>query len=54
MSKNSLPTTKKLSVILDTELHRRAKRYALVNDITLTELVIALLEERLSKTPDQA
>lgn len=41
--------TKKLSVILDARLHSRAKRYALINDITLTELVIALLEERLNK-----
>jgi len=53
MTKDKLASTKKLSVILDTELHRRAKRYALVNDMTLTELVIALLEERLSKAPDQ-
>ena len=41
--------TKKLSVTLDARLHSRAKRYALINDITLTELVIALLEERLNK-----
>jgi hypothetical protein len=39
--------TKKLSVILNAELHKQAKRYAMVNDMTLTDLVIALLEERI-------
>ena len=41
------PTTKKLSVILDAQLHKKAKRFAKVNDMTLTDLVIALLEERI-------
>jgi predicted HicB family RNase H-like nuclease len=41
--------TKKLSVILDAKLHNHAKRYALLNDKTLTELVIELLEERLNQ-----
>jgi macrodomain Ter protein organizer (MatP/YcbG family) len=39
--------TKKLSVILNAELHKQAKRYAMVNDMTLTDLVVALLEERI-------
>jgi hypothetical protein len=39
------PTVKKLSVIMPASLHLRAKRYALVNDQTLTELVISKLEE---------
>jgi hypothetical protein len=43
-------TTKKLSVILDAKLHGQAKRYALINDMTLTELVISLLEERLQQS----
>lgn len=47
---NQAAATKKLSVILDTNLHARAKRYALVNDMTLTELVISLLEERLQQS----
>lgn len=42
--------TKKLSVILDAKLHGRAKRYALLNDMTLTELVTSLLEERLQQS----
>jgi len=41
--------TKKLSVILDAKLHNKAKRYALLNNKTLTELVIELLEERLNQ-----
>jgi len=41
------PQTKKLSVILDAQLHRQAKRYAMINDMTLTDLVVALLEERI-------
>lgn len=45
--------TKKLSVILDAKLHGRAKRYALVNDMTLTELVILLLEERLQEQSEE-
>jgi hypothetical protein len=41
--------TKKLSVILDAKLHNQAKRFAVINDMTLTELVVSLLEERLSQ-----
>ncbi len=41
--------TKKLSVILDAKLHSQAKRFAVINDMTLTELVVSLLEERLSQ-----
>ena len=41
--------TKKLSVILNAKLHSQAKRFALINDMTLTELVVSLLEERLSQ-----
>ena len=40
--------TKKLSVILNAQLHRQAKRYAMLNDMTLTDLVVALLEERIA------
>jgi hypothetical protein len=45
--------TKKLSVILNAKLHGRAKRYALINDMTLTELVILLLEERLQDQSEE-
>jgi predicted HicB family RNase H-like nuclease len=48
-TKKDADATKKLSVILDANLHRRAKRYALMQDMTLTDLVIELLEERLSQ-----
>lgn len=48
-SKENPVATKKLSVILDATLHRRAKRYALMHDLTLTDLVVELLEERLSQ-----
>jgi hypothetical protein len=40
--------TKKLSVILEATLHSRAKRFALMNDVTLTELIVTVLEERLA------
>jgi hypothetical protein len=40
--------TKKLSVIMEAGLHSRAKRFALLNDITLTELIVKTLEERLA------
>jgi hypothetical protein len=49
MQKLNPNDTKKLSVILDAKLHNRAKRYALINDMTLTELVISLLLERLDQ-----
>ena len=41
--------TKKLSVILEAKLHSQAKRFAVINDMTLTELVVSLLEERLNQ-----
>ena len=49
MKEKTPNTTKKLSVILDAKLHNQAKRYALLNDMTLTELVISLLQERLEQ-----
>jgi len=52
-TKKVADATKKLSVILDANLHRRAKRYALMQDMTLTDLVIELLEERLSQPAAQ-
>ena len=36
-------------MILDAKLHNQAKRFAVINDMTLTELVVSLLEERLSQ-----
>ena len=41
---------KKLSVLLPASLHKRAKRRALLNDQTLTELVINLLANYLDNT----
>jgi hypothetical protein len=35
----------KLSVIMPADLHRRAKRYALLHDQTLTQLVISQLSD---------
>jgi hypothetical protein len=49
MQEHDPKITKKLSVILDAKLHKKVKRYALLNDMTLTELVIELLEERLNQ-----
>jgi macrodomain Ter protein organizer (MatP/YcbG family) len=49
MQDNQPKSTKKLSVILDAKLHNQAKRFAVINDMTLTELVVSLLEERLSQ-----
>ena len=40
--------TKKLSVILEATLHSRAKRFALMNDVTLTDLIVTALEDRLA------
>ncbi len=40
---------KKLSVLLPASLHYRAKRHCLDADITLTELVIRLLETHLNE-----
>jgi len=39
------PSTKKLSVIIDADLHNRVKRMALLNDQTLTELIVSVLED---------
>jgi hypothetical protein len=39
----------KLSVIMPADLHRRAKRYALLHDQTLTQLVITQLSEFLDQ-----
>jgi hypothetical protein len=41
-------STKKLSVILDADLHSRAKRMAMMNDQTLTELIVSVLEDLLA------
>ncbi|MFZ0409506.1 MAG: hypothetical protein WAM11_15565 [Cyanobium sp.] len=41
----STEPVKKLSVLLATQLHLRAKRYALQNDQTLTDLITTLLTE---------
>jgi hypothetical protein len=38
---------KKLSVLLPRKLHLRAKRHALQNDQTLTDLIITLLTDHL-------
>jgi hypothetical protein len=41
---------KKLSILISRDLHARAKRYALLQDITLTKLVIELLEVHLNSS----
>ncbi|MCP9904576.1 hypothetical protein KBY85_10580 [Cyanobium sp. BA5m-10] len=41
--KNSGKSVKKLSVLLSSELHLRSKRQALLNDQTLTDLIVSLL-----------
>ena len=45
MTENSSSNIKKLSVRLSSQLHLRAKRYALQTDQTLTNLVTTLLCE---------
>jgi predicted HicB family RNase H-like nuclease len=40
-------TVKKLSVLLPANLHRRAKRQALLSDQSLTDLIITLLSNHL-------
>ena len=42
---NSSSSVKKLSVLLSSQLHLRAKRYALQTDQTLTDLITSLLSE---------
>jgi hypothetical protein len=45
---------KKLSVLLPANLHHRAKRQALLNDQSLTDLIITLLSNHLdSLNPDE-
>jgi predicted HicB family RNase H-like nuclease len=41
---------KKLSILISRDLHARAKRYALQQDITLTKLVTELLELHLNSS----
>ena len=41
--KNSGKSVKKLSVLLPSELHQRSKRQALLNDQSLTDLIVSLL-----------
>jgi hypothetical protein len=45
--KNSGKSVKKLSVLLSSELHRRSKRQALLNDQSLTDLIVSLLNNYL-------
>lgn len=40
---------KKLSVLLPADLHRRARRHALLHDKTLTTLIIELLNQALEE-----
>ena len=40
---DSKKSVKKLSVLLSSELHLRSKRQALLNDQTLTNLIVTLL-----------
>ncbi|MCX5948179.1 MAG: hypothetical protein NTY67_08395 [Cyanobacteria bacterium] len=47
MSDSKKPGVKKLSVLLASQLHLRAKRYALQTDQTLTDLITSLLTEHL-------
>ena len=42
-TKDSGKSVKKLSVLLSSELHLRSKRQALLNDQTLTDLIVSLL-----------
>jgi hypothetical protein len=45
--KASGKSVKKLSVLLSAELHLRAKRQALLNDQSLTDLIVSLLSNYL-------
>ena len=45
--KNSGKSVKKLSVLLSAELHQRSKRQALLNDQSLTDLIVSLLNNYL-------
>lgn len=48
--KYSEKSTKKLSVLLPLKLHKRSKRQALINDQSLTDLIISLLNNYLDST----
>ena len=45
MPPDSSTSVKKLSVLLPAQLHLRAKRYALLSDQTLTDLITNLLTD---------
>lgn len=45
--KKSRKSVKKLSVLLSADLHRQAKRQALLNDQSLTDLIVSLLNNYL-------
>jgi len=45
--KNSGKSVKKLSVLLSADLHLQAKRQALLNDQSLTDLIVSLLNNYL-------
>lgn len=47
LMKNSGKSVKKLSVLLPSELHLRSKRQALLNDQSLTDLIVSLLNNYL-------
>jgi len=47
LMKDSGKSVKKLSVLLPSELHLRAKRQALLNDQSLTDLIVSLLSNYL-------
>jgi hypothetical protein len=47
LMKDSGKSVKKLSVLLSAELHLRAKRQALLNDQSLTDLIVSLLSNYL-------
>jgi hypothetical protein len=47
LMKNSGKSVKKLSVLLSSELHLRSKRQALLNDQSLTDLIVSLLNNYL-------
>ena len=47
LMKDSGKPVKKLSVLLPSELHLRAKRQALLNDQSLTDLIVTLLSNYL-------
>ena len=47
LMKKSGKSVKKLSVLLSSELHQRSKRQALLNDQSLTDLIVSLLNNYL-------